>query len=65
MAVLDGQGDEPTRAAGDVPGQGAAEAPRADRSVLVGRDHLAGQAVAGGFGVGPDDEVLDPHPQRG
>ncbi|MFF5650830.1 hypothetical protein ACFY8N_20725 [Streptomyces collinus] len=65
MAVLDGQGDEPARAAGDVPGQSAAEAPCADRSVRVGRDDLAGQVVAGGFGVGPGDEVLDPHAQRG
>ncbi|MFF7601490.1 hypothetical protein [Streptomyces mirabilis] len=65
MAVRDGQGDEPARAAGDVPGQGSAEASGADRSVRVGRDHLAGQAVAGSFGVGPGDEVLDPGPQGG
>ncbi|MFD9787814.1 hypothetical protein ACFWYX_28220 [[Kitasatospora] papulosa] len=58
MAVLNRQGDQPSRAAGDVPGQGAAEAARTDRAVRVWRDGLVRTVQVAGQLRGPVDKVL-------
>lgn len=53
VAVLDRAGDEPARAADDVPGEGAAEPGQGDRAVRVGWDLLSVEVVAAGVVVDP------------
>ena len=59
MAVLDGQRDPAAGQAGDVPGDGPAEAAEGDRAVRVVGDRLAVQPVLAGVGVDPGDELGD------
>lgn len=64
VAVLDGERDEPAGTPGDVPGQRAAKAARADGAVSIRWDGVRGQIQAGGLAVGPGEEVLDPLADR-
>ncbi|WP_436946652.1 hypothetical protein [Streptomyces sp. SudanB52_2052] len=59
VAVLDGEGDQASGLAGDVPGEGTPQAGAGDGAVRVGRDGFVGCAPGGGLVVDPGEEVGD------
>jgi len=53
VAILDRAGDEPARAADDVPGEGSSEPGQGDRAVRVGWDLIGVQVLVAGVVVDP------------